>query len=103
MMARGIDVAVLCCLPLLATSFAEAQIDRTIAPGPPARRPNILFLMADDWSSPYAGVPGDPVVKTSRCSTAWRTRGCCFRMPSYSSPSCTAGAVWARQPAGQWH
>jgi hypothetical protein len=54
-------VAVLCSFLLLATSFADAQIGSTTAPAPP---PDILFLMADDWSSPYAGVLGDPVVKT---------------------------------------
>ena len=28
------------------------------------QRPNIMFLMADDWSWPHAGILGDPVVKT---------------------------------------
>ena len=29
-----------------------------------ARRPNILFAIADDWGWPHAGAYGDPVVKT---------------------------------------
>jgi hypothetical protein len=31
---------------------------------PQKERPNILFLIADDWSYPHAGVYGDPMVLT---------------------------------------
>jgi arylsulfatase A-like enzyme len=31
---------------------------------PPEEKPNILFLIADDWSYPHAGIYGDPVVRT---------------------------------------
>ncbi|MBC8155786.1 MAG: sulfatase-like hydrolase/transferase, partial [Bacteroidetes bacterium] len=30
----------------------------------PASRPNVLFIIADDWGFPHAGVYGDAVVKT---------------------------------------
>ena len=29
-----------------------------------SKPPNILFMIADDWSYPHAGVYGDPVVRT---------------------------------------
>lgn len=29
-----------------------------------SKPPNILFLIADDWSYPHAGVYGDPIVRT---------------------------------------
>lgn len=37
---------------MLATGFAQS-----------AKKPNILFVLADDWS-PHAGVYGDKVIKT---------------------------------------
>jgi hypothetical protein len=41
----------------LAASAAAAQTA-------PPRRPNILLVIADDWSFPHAGVYGDVTVKT---------------------------------------
>ena len=70
MTSRPILIGVLFCCVLAATTVADAQDVGVKAVSPlrssptPARRPNILFLMADDWSSPYAGVLGDPVVRT---------------------------------------
>jgi len=51
-------------------------------------RPNILFLMADDWSYPHAGVLGDPVVKTPVFDRLVR-EGVLFDKTFVSAPSCT--------------
>ena len=42
----------------------EVKHEPTTADSKSARRPNIVFCMADDWSWPHAGILGDPVVKT---------------------------------------
>ena len=34
------------------------------SPPGPSGPPNILFLIADDWSYPHASAYGDPVVRT---------------------------------------
>ncbi|MBL6763830.1 MAG: sulfatase-like hydrolase/transferase [Verrucomicrobiae bacterium] len=51
-------------------------------------RPNIVFLMADDWSSPHAGILGDPAVKTPNFDRVAR-EGMLFRNAFVSTPSCT--------------
>jgi arylsulfatase A-like enzyme len=63
-------------------------------------RPNILFLMADDWSSPYAGVLGDPVVKTPTFDRVAR-EGVLFHNAFVSAPSCTPSRLAIA--TGQWH
>ncbi len=49
---------------------------------------NILFIIADDWSYPHAGVYGDPVVKTPYFDQIAR-EGLLFHHAYVSSPSCT--------------
>jgi arylsulfatase A-like enzyme len=51
-------------------------------------RPNIVFVMADDWSWPHAGILGDPVVKTPHFDRIAR-EGVLFDNAFVSTPSCT--------------
>jgi arylsulfatase A-like enzyme len=53
-----------------------------------ARRPNILFAMADDWGWPHAGSYGDRVVATPTFDRLAR-EGVRFEHAYVSSPSCT--------------
>ena len=50
--------------------------------------PNILFMIADDWGWPHAGVYGDPVVRTPTFDRLAR-EGVLFDFAYVSSPSCT--------------
>ncbi|MBG89451.1 MAG: hypothetical protein CMO80_21500 [Verrucomicrobiales bacterium] len=54
----------------------------------PSERTNIVFLMADDWSYPHAGILGDPVVKTPNFDSIARD-GVLFENAFVSTPSCT--------------
>ncbi len=58
------------------------------SPGSEGRRPNILVLMADDWSWPHAGALGDPVVRTPTFDRLVR-EGVLFEHAFVSAPSCT--------------
>jgi arylsulfatase A-like enzyme len=51
-------------------------------------RPNFVFLMADDWSWPHAGILGDPVVKTPNFDRVAK-EGVLFENAFVSTPSCT--------------
>jgi arylsulfatase A-like enzyme len=51
-------------------------------------RPNILFLMADDWSWPHASSLGDPVIKTPTFDRVAR-EGVMFTNAHVACPSCT--------------
>ena len=53
-----------------------------------ARRPNVLFCMADDWGWPHAGVLGDEVVATPTFD-GLAAEGVLFDRAFVSSPSCT--------------
>jgi arylsulfatase A-like enzyme len=53
-----------------------------------AKRPNILFALADDWGWPHAGAYGDPVVKTPNFDRI-AAEGVLFTNAYISSPSCT--------------
>lgn len=63
-------------------------------------RPNIVFLMADDWSYPHAGIFGDPVVKTPNFDRMAR-EGVLFPNAFVSTPSCTPSRLSIL--AGQHH
>jgi hypothetical protein len=54
----------------------------------PDKKPNILFLIADDWSFPHAGVYGDPVVRTPTFDKL-AAEGALFMHAYTSSPSCS--------------
>ncbi|MCK0156964.1 sulfatase [Cellulophaga sp. F20128] len=53
-----------------------------------AKRPNILFCIADDWGWPHAGVYGDKTVKTPAFDRL-ANEGVLFQNAFISSPSCT--------------
>ncbi|MFZ4985099.1 MAG: sulfatase [Blastocatellia bacterium] len=54
----------------------------------PTGRPNILLIIADDWSFPHAGVYGDQVVRTPNFDRLAR-EGALFTNAYTASPSCT--------------
>jgi N-sulfoglucosamine sulfohydrolase len=54
----------------------------------PAKQPNIIFAIADDWGWPHAGVYGDPVVQTPAFDRV-ASEGVLFNQAYVSSPSCT--------------
>ena len=62
--------------------------------------PNILFVIADDWSWPHAGAYGDRVVQTPGFDRVAR-EGVLFHNAYVSSPSCTPSR--AAILTGQWH
>lgn len=51
-------------------------------------KPNILLIIADDWSYPHAGVYGDTVVRTPSFDRI-ASEGVLFHQAYVSSPSCT--------------
>ena len=63
-------------------------------------RPNILVLMADDWSWPHAGALGDKTVNTPTFDSLVR-EGVLFVRAFVSSPSCTPSRMAIA--TGQWH
>ena len=66
----------------------------------PTSRPNILYLLADDWMYPHASCLGDPIIKTPTFDRIAR-EGVLFRNAYAAAPSCTPsrGAMLT----GQWH
>jgi arylsulfatase A-like enzyme len=69
----------------LTAATAHAQ---TPQKQPGKKRPNVLIVVADDWSWPHAGVYGDKVVKTPHFDRAAK-RGMLFHRSHCVSPSCT--------------
>ena len=65
-----------------------------------SQKPNILLLLADDWSWPHAGVLGDPVVKTPNFDLIAR-QGVLFKNAFVTAPSCTPSR--AAICTGQYH
>ena len=63
-------------------------------------KPNILLLLADDWSWPHAGMLGDPVVKTPNFDRIAR-QGVLFKNAFVTAPSCTPSR--AAICTGQYH
>ncbi len=61
-------------------------------------RPNVVFVIADDWSYPHAGAYGDKVVKTPNFDRV-ASEGALFTRSYCVSPSCTPsrGAVLTGQ------
>lgn len=55
----------------------------------PDQRPNILFVIADDWSFPHAGAYDDKVVKTPNFDKVAKA-GVLFRASYCAAPTCTA-------------
>lgn len=65
---------------LLALSFFQKPVSD--------KKPNILFLIADDWSFPHAGIYGDLVVRTPTFDQMAR-EGALFLNAYTASPSCS--------------
>lgn len=53
-----------------------------------AQRPDILFVIADDWGFPYAGAYGDPLVKTPNFDRVAKA-GVLFTNAYCAAPSCS--------------
>ncbi len=68
--------------------IGKAAGKKAAAAAGPARRPNVVVLMADDWSWPHAGILGDPTVKTPNIDRVARV-GVLFTNAFVSTPSCT--------------
>lgn len=69
-------------------------------PAQQQRRPNILFVLADDWMWPHASISGEPVVKTPTFDRLAKD-GVLFTNAHVSAPSCTPSR--AAMLTGQWH
>lgn len=66
----------------------DASVRQPPAVAREGRPPNILFIIADDWSHPHAGVYGDPVVRTPAFDRVAR-EGALFAHAYVAAPSCT--------------
>ncbi len=75
------NTPVLCFLICLIISSCEEK-------KPQSPSPNILFLIADDWSYPHAGIYGDPVVRTPTFDRLAK-EGALFTNAYATSPSCS--------------
>ncbi len=74
--------------------FGQAQ--------PQNKRPNILLILADDWSFPHAGIYGDLTVKTPNFDRV-ASSGVLFSEAYVAAPSCTpsrAGILTGRYVHG---
>jgi arylsulfatase A-like enzyme len=68
--------------------------------GQESEKPNILFVIADDWSHGHAGIFGDPVVKTPHIDAVGK-KGAVFLNAFCAAPSCTpsrAAVLTGRYP-----
>ena len=64
------------------------------------KRPNVLFLFADDWAWPHASCLGCPVVKTPAFDRIAK-EGVLFRNAHAAAPSCSPSRAVIL--TGQWH
>jgi N-sulfoglucosamine sulfohydrolase len=72
----------------LPAARALRSASSSAAPQAATARPNILFIIADDWSYPHAGAYGDRAVKTPTFDRVAR-EGALFTNAYCASPSCT--------------
>lgn len=79
---------IVCLAALLLGAVAGGRSTPATAQQPAAKRPNILFAIADDWSFPQASVYGDRVVSTPAFDRVAR-EGARFVHAFTASPSCT--------------
>ena len=70
-----------------------------MAAAPAAKRPNILFAIADDWSWPFASIAGDKTARTPVFDRVAK-EGVLFRHAYTAAPTCTPsrGSILT----GQW-
>ncbi|MEE2886045.1 MAG: sulfatase [Planctomycetota bacterium] len=93
-MKRPTCLRISCCALLGVLAACAVPLDE------PPRRPNIVLMIADDWSYPHAGFLGDPVVATPTFD-ALCAKGVCFSQAFVSAPSCSPAR--AAILAGQHH
>jgi uncharacterized sulfatase len=82
---------------VLATSAAAFSISCQSKSKPP----NVLFVLADDWSFPHAGAYGDPFVQTPNFDRIAR-EGIKFTNSFCASPSCTPSRSALLSGRHQW-
>jgi arylsulfatase A-like enzyme len=90
---------ILCLLSLFCLACNPTENVSETAPAE-ISRPNILFLIADDWSYPHAGVYGDQIVRTPTFDRIAR-EGALFHNAYCAAPSCApsrAAIVTGRYP-----
>ncbi len=73
---------------LAAPGLAGAASTLLLPGDRPARRPNILFALADDWMWPKASIGGDKVIQTPTFDR-WARAGVMFTNAFVSAPSCS--------------
>lgn len=73
----------------VAVGLALSNLGVLPAEGAANDRPNILFIIADDWSFPHASIHGDKVVKTPNFDKVAR-EGVLFTNSHCAAPTCTA-------------
>lgn len=71
-------------ISLLSSCRPVEQVSETSSSTPP----NILFLIADDWSFPHAGAYGDPVIRTPTFDYL-ASEGALFNNAYCAAPSCS--------------
>ncbi len=88
--------------PLLRIGFALTLALSPAGSAPAAERPNVLLIIADDWSYPHAGAYGDRTVRTPRFDRL-AAEGALFSSSFCASPSCTPsrGALLTGRPVHQ--
>ncbi len=64
------------------------NVDKGTVENDSEAKPNILFLIADDWSYPHAGVYGDPTVRTPTFDKLAQ-EGALFENAYCAAPSCS--------------
>lgn len=83
-------------LLLISSKDADKKKDENVL----GKKPNILFLIADDWSYPHAGVYGDPTVRTPTFDRL-ANEGALFENAYCAAPSCSpsrASILLGRHP-----
>src|SRR5512139_3293373 len=73
-----------------------------IAAAPPAQRPNILFLMADQFRADCLGSEGNKVIRTPNLDRL-AAEGARFRCAYSSTPSCTPARAAILTGLSPWH
>lgn len=87
-------------LSILTTLLLAPQAALHAADASEPSRPNILFLLADDWAWPHASGLGTPGIKTPTFDRLAR-EGVLFRNAHVAAPSCSPSR--AAMLTGQWH
>ncbi len=101
-MKKSLLLVLIVCIHLTGCKKNETNKDEgpTILSIKPVKPPNILFLLADDWSYPHAGAYGDPVIRTPTFDRLAK-EGALFDNAFCAAPSCSpsrAAILTSRYP-----